>query len=91
LAFVYQHVLARPLGDITLPQPPRLLDRLRMALRVRHYAAATEESYVHWAERYIRFHELRHPKDLGAAEVSAFLTDLSAGWSSHAGRRWSSR
>jgi integron integrase len=48
-----------------------------MALRVRHYARATEESYVHWAERYIRFHGLRHPKDLGAAEVSAFLTDLA--------------
>jgi integron integrase len=77
LAFVYLNVLARPLGDITLPQPPRLLDRLRMALRVRHYATATEESYVHWAERYIRFHGLRHPRDLGAAEVSAFLTDLA--------------
>jgi integron integrase len=77
LAFLYHQVLDLPLADIPLPQPPRLLDRLRLALRVRHYAANTEECYVQWATRYLRFHGLRHPKELGAAEVSAFLTDLA--------------
>ncbi len=77
LAFLYDNVLGVQLGDIVLPQPPRLLDHLRMALRVRHYSPRTEVCYVDWAERYIRFHGLRHPRDMGAAEVSSFLTDLA--------------
>ena len=77
LAFLYDNVLGLQLGEIVLPQPPRLLDHLRMALRVRHYSPRTEACYADWAERYIRFHGLRHPKDMGAAEVSSFLTDLA--------------
>jgi integron integrase len=77
LTFLYHNVLGLQLGEIVLPQPPRLLDHLRMALRVRHYSPRTEACYVDWAERYIRFHGLRHPKDMGAAEVSSFLTDLA--------------
>ena len=58
-------------------QPPRLLDRLRAEVRVRHYSLRTEQAYVDWARRYIRFHGLRHPQELGAAEVAAFLTYLA--------------
>ncbi|MCW5656168.1 MAG: integron integrase [Burkholderiaceae bacterium] len=57
--------------------PPRLLSRLREALRVRHYSIRTEQAYVEWARRFIRFHALRHPASLGAAEVQAFLTHLA--------------
>jgi len=48
-----------------------------MALRVRHYSPRTEECYVDWSTRYIRFHGLRHPKDMGAPEIECFLTDLA--------------
>ena len=77
LSFLYREILGLELGPMALPQPPRLLDRLRMTLRVRHYSPRTETCYLDWAERFIRFHGLRHPKDMGAAEVSAFLTDLA--------------
>ena len=56
--------------------PPRLLDRLHDALRVRHYAIRTEQAYVDWARRYILFHGKRHPANLGADAVAAFLTHL---------------
>jgi len=54
-----------------------LLDQLRAAIRVRHYSIRTEEAYVQWARRYILFHGKRHPRDLGEAEVAAFLSDLA--------------
>jgi integron integrase len=56
---------------------PRLLDRVRAALRVRHYSLRTEEAYVAWITRYIRFHGLRHPAEMGAAQINAFLTHLA--------------
>jgi len=56
--------------------PPRLLDRLREAIRVRHYSIRTEDAYADWARRFIVFHDKRHPLDLGAPEVAAFLTYL---------------
>ncbi len=56
---------------------PRLLDRLREAIRVRHYSIRTEATYVDWVRRFILFHAKRHPRDMGAAEVSAFLTHLA--------------
>jgi len=54
-----------------------LLGDVRRALRARHYSPRTERTYVHWVRRFVRFTGLRHPKDLGAAEVTAFLTDLA--------------
>ena len=57
--------------------PPRLLDRLREATRVRHYSIRTEDAYADWARRFILFNDKRHPQDLGAAEVTAFLTYLA--------------
>jgi hypothetical protein len=59
------------------PQPPRLLDRMRDAIRVRQYSIRTEEAYVHWARRFILFHHKRHPSSMGADEVNAFLTHLA--------------
>lgn len=56
---------------------PRLLDRVRREIRVRHYSIRTESSYVDWIRRFIIFHGKRHPKELGASEVAAFLTYLA--------------
>ena len=61
----------------TMPNPPKLLDQVREKLRVTHYAIRTEQTYVNWIKRYILFHDKRHPKDLGAADVEAFLTHLA--------------
>ena len=59
------------------PRPPKLLDRLRHACRVRHYSRRTEEAYHDWCRRFILFHGKRHPADMGAAEISQFLTHLA--------------
>ena len=59
------------------PRGPRLLDRLRSALRVAHYSRRTETAYVSWVRRYAHFHGRRHPRDLGAAHVAAFISDLA--------------
>ena len=56
---------------------PRLLDPVREEIRTRHYSRRTEEAYVHWIRRFIVFHGKRHPRDLGASEISAFLTWLA--------------
>jgi site-specific recombinase XerD len=56
---------------------PRLVPALREALRLRRYSLKTEKAYVHWVKRFIRFHQMRHPKDMGAAEVTAFLNYLA--------------
>lgn len=53
------------------------LDQVRAAIRVRHYSIRTEKAYVDWIRRFIRFHGRRHPKELGEAEVVAFLTHLA--------------
>ncbi len=57
--------------------PPRLLDRVRQALRLRHYSPRTEEAYVAWIRRFILFHRKTHPMLLGEADVTAFLTHLA--------------
>lgn len=59
------------------PNTPRLLDQAREALRRLHYSRRTEESYIAWMRRYILFHQKRHPAEIGAPEVEAFLTDLA--------------
>ncbi len=58
------------------PQP-RLLDQVRARLRSKHYARRTEESYIDWITRYVRFHQMRHPRELGPTDISAFLTYLA--------------
>jgi hypothetical protein len=78
LTFLYQDVLGVDVGPLPFPEPPRLLDRLRRACRVRQFSARTENCYATWAERFIRFHGLRHPNTMGAPEIERFLTDLAA-------------
>jgi integron integrase len=56
---------------------PRLLARLRTAIRVRHYSRRTEVAYRRWVVRFVRFHGIRHPRELGEAEVERFLSDLA--------------
>jgi integron integrase len=55
----------------------KLLDQARQVARVKHLAYRTEQAYVHWIERYIRFHNIKHPNTMAAPEVEAFLTDLA--------------
>lgn len=59
------------------PPKPRLLDRVRQALRARHMSRRTEEAYVAWIRRFIFFHNKRHPAEMGAPEVTKFLTSLA--------------
>lgn len=56
---------------------PRLLDQVRDQIRLKHYSIRTERVYCEWVKRYIRFHKYRHPLEMGAAEVEAFLSDLA--------------
>lgn len=58
-------------------KPPKLLDQVRERLRLKHYSIRTEQQYVQWVRRFILFHDKRHPRDMGAAEVEAFLTHLA--------------
>ncbi len=58
-------------------RPRKLLDQVRDAIRLKHYSYRTEQSYVGWIRRYILFHNKQHPKDMGRAEVEAFLTHLA--------------
>jgi hypothetical protein len=58
-------------------KPPKLLDQVVAKMRVKHYSLRTEKSYVDWIKRYILHHGKRHPNEMGAAEVEAFLTHLA--------------
>ncbi len=70
-----------------MPPPGRLLDQLRGQIRYLHYSIRTEEAYVHWVRAFVRFHGLRHPAEMGGAEVEAFLcwlaTDRDVAVSTH--------
>ena len=57
--------------------PPRLLDRVRAAIRLHRYSRRTESAYLGWIRRYIHFHGVRHPDEMGSAEVAEFLSDLA--------------
>jgi len=78
LTFLYHVVLGRTdLGELPFPEPPRLLDRLRRALRVRQYSPRTEHCYVEWARRFIHFNALRHPTTNGGGpEIERFRTEV---------------
>ncbi len=56
---------------------PKLLDQLRARIRVKHYSIRTEDAYHDWCRRFILFHDKRHPREMGAAEVESFLTHLA--------------
>lgn len=57
--------------------PRRLLDAVRERVRYLHYSIRTEDAYVHWVRAFVRFHRLRHPRQMGGPEVEAFLSWLS--------------
>jgi len=89
ILFLYRHILNRSLdlpADVPDASSARraaadplaaLLDQTREALRVKHYAYATEQSYLNWIKRFMRYHNQRHPRDMGGAEIAAFLTYLA--------------
>ena len=62
----------------TVAKPPKLLDQVRNKIRLKHYSLQTEKSYIHWIRRFIYFNNIKHPKDMGGKEVSAFLTFLAS-------------
>jgi len=57
--------------------PPRLLDLVRGAVRLRHLSCRTEKAYVGWIRRFIQFHAKRHPIEMGPAEITRFLSALA--------------
>lgn len=67
--------------NLTPPLPPlksvRLLDQLRERIRYLHYTISTEQTYVYWVKSFIRFHGVRHPAEMGRAEIEAFLSWLA--------------
>ena len=65
-----------PRCPVSTPRPG-LLSTLRAQVRVRHYSLRTERAYVHWVRRFIRFHGGRHPREMGANEVGAFLSSMA--------------
>ena len=65
-----QGTFSSAIGD---PQPPKLLESVRIHLRTRNYSIRTEQAYVDWMRRFIMFHGKRHPQERGAVEVEAFF------------------
>lgn len=60
-----------------MANPPRLLEQVRNRIRARHMSLRTEKTYLQWIRRYVRLHRLKHPRELGRAQVEAFLTLLA--------------
>jgi integron integrase len=60
-----------------MAEPRRLLNEVQLRIRARHMSYRTEKTYLHWIRRYIRFHDRRHPRLMGAPEVEKFLTSLA--------------
>lgn len=66
-----------PSGYVSPTPAPKLLEQVRQRLRVKHYSLRTERSYMGWIRNFILFHNKRHPRDMAAAEVEAFLSYLA--------------
>jgi len=77
------HVIGEESMASSLSSPPaekpRLLDQVCEAIRTRHYSRRTEEAYVAWIRRFVLFHGKRHPREMGEAEIGAFLSALAVG------------
>lgn len=54
-------------------RPKKLLDQVRDAIRVKHYARNTEQAYVYWIKKYTLFHNKHHPQEMGTGEVQVFV------------------
>ena len=61
----------------TAPAKPRLLDEVRAVARMRHLSLRTEQAYTQWIRRFILFHNKQHPREMGEAEIRAFISDLA--------------
>jgi hypothetical protein len=64
------------------PKSKKLLDQISEAIRLKHYSYRTEQAYLDWIRRFIFFHKekngfFQHPKDMGSAEIQAFLNHLA--------------
>jgi hypothetical protein len=59
------------------PRKPKLLERVREVIRLKHYSLRTEKTYIDWIKRFIVFHGKRHPETMGADEVRQFLSHLA--------------
>jgi len=68
---------SRPATPVDTDRSPKLLDRLKESHRARHYSPRTENTYCQWVQRYIFFHNIRHPAEMGEPEINAFLTHLA--------------
>lgn len=66
-----------PCYDKGLAPPPQPLVQMRVRLRVKHYSIRNETQYLHCARRFILFHKERHPREMGAREIEAYLTHLA--------------
>lgn len=82
---------AAAISSATLePERPRLLDEVRRRLRLKHYSLRTEQAYLYWIRRYIRADVLRHPREIGGAEIEQFLRAAFPLSTAPCGRRGSS-
>ena len=70
------------------PQRPTLMGKLREELAVRHDARRSVKSYVLWVRRYLVFHGYRHPREMGAGEIHAFLSHLATDRGRYCRRLW---
>ena len=66
-----------PSSRSPVDRQPKLLDRVRAVIQTLHYSIRTEDAYIRWIKRFIRFHGKRHPLEMGGREVEAFLTHLA--------------
>lgn len=72
-----QHVSKAPNATAGAQAETSLLDRLRAEIRARFYCLRTEQAYVYWVRDFVRHHQKRHPRDMGAVEVRSYLSSLS--------------
>ncbi|MGL5083730.1 MAG: phage integrase N-terminal SAM-like domain-containing protein [Microcoleaceae cyanobacterium] len=59
-------------------RPKKLLEQVRDVIRLKHYSYRTEQIYVYWVRRYILFHQIRHPQEMGSVEIEQLATQRSA-------------
>jgi integron integrase len=72
------HTIKNFSGYYSVEKPPKkLLEQVSDVIRLKHYSYKTEKSYINWIKRYILFHDKRHPREMGAKEIEAFLTHLA--------------
>lgn len=72
-----QSSASKPANTTRHNDKPEVVERMRQAIRIRHYSLRTEEAYINWIKRFIQFHNGRHPKEMGAKEAQQFLSHLA--------------